>query len=75
MVRKFLLTPKIGHLPNNVFFISAGPENILDIDIPQGQILQNCIGEFCLWIRVVNPVLRGGINWKPITLCRVVTVK
>lgn len=34
--------------------------NILGIDI-----LQTSVGEFCLGVRVIKPVLRGNANWTP----------
>lgn len=38
--------------------------NILGIDILQGQTLQTSMGEVCLWVIVIKPVLRGNANWE-----------
>lgn len=47
--------------------------NILGIDILQGQTLQTSMGEFCLWVIVIKPVLRGNANRGPWQI--VITVK
>ena len=70
MVRKVPLTLQIGHSPPQEYkvFVSLIPENILGIDILQGQTLQTSISKCCLQVRVIKPVLRGNANWEQIRL-------
>ena len=70
----------LGVLPceNTRFLISPIPEDILSIDILQGQNLPTCGGKFCLQVREIKPVLRGCNSWEPVNLLllgRVVPVK
>lgn len=44
-------------------FISLIPEDIIKINIPQGQTLQTSFIELCLWVKVIIPVVRGNANW------------
>ena len=70
-VRKVPLTLQIGCSPAQEYedFISPIPENILGTDILQGQTLQTSVGEFCLHVRVIKPVLlRGNANWESVSL-------
>lgn len=59
MVGKIPLTLQIGC----DVFISLIPEDIIKINIPQGQTLQTSFIELCLWVKVIIPVVRGNANW------------
>lgn len=69
MTRKVFLTLQVGGHPtakNMRFLISSIPENILGIDILQGQLCKPL--SVNLSSRLIKPVLKGNTNWEPVNL-------